>query len=224
MKSTVLYKYLPSQYVANVMDKGELLFRNLSYFKQYECEKRGDPLEGHHRDNPDNNVVAEIVSTGEKIESDSSFLNSTNSDLIYIFCLSQSLGDNLYEEFQCDVCIEVTDVDEFIRRVRMTVKRLVSLHKTGLLHAPVSYYEPNKPPEFDIKDPKELIFAKDNAFLNQNEYRLVFGTKKAFNLERHIVLNGAYNFREEAMKGIVKEKMIKIGGINDIANVRYINT
>lgn len=216
----ILYKYLPSCYVKNVLEKGELLFRNLTYFRQYECEKRGDPLEGYHRDNPDDDIVIDNLSSGKKIKGDFSFINSTNSDLIYVFCLSQSLNSNLFNEFESDVCIEITDADEFIRRVRIAVKRLISLHKIGLLHAPVSYYAPNKPAEFNIKDPKELVFAKDNAFLSQDEYRLVFGTKKSFNLTQQIVINGAHSFREEAMKGIAKEKMIRIGNFTDIANVR----
>lgn len=224
MEPKALYKYLPSRYVSNVLENGELLFWNLSYFKQHECEKRGDPLEGHHRDNPDNDIVIDNLSTGSKIKGDFSFLNSTNSDLIYVFCLSQSLCNDLFEEFESNACIEIIDVKEFIRRVRVAVKRLVSVHKTGLLNAPVSYYVANKPAEFNVKDPKKLVFAKDDVFSNQDEYRLVFGTRKAFDLEQSIVINGAYNFREEAMKGVVKEKMIKIGKITDIANVKYINT
>ena len=168
----ILYKYLPSCYVKNVLEKGELLFRNLTYFRQYECEKRGDPLEGHHRDNPDDDIVIDNLSSGKKIKGDFSCINSTNSDLIYVFCLSQSLNSHLYNEFESDVCIEITDTDEFIRRVLIAVKRLISLHKIGLLHAPVSYYAPNEPAEFNIKDPKELVFAKDNAFLSKDLSRI----------------------------------------------------
>ena len=213
-----LYKYLPYRYVGQVLNNGELLFRNLTYFQQYECEQRGDPLEGHHRDNPDNDIEITVLSTGEKIKGDYSFLNSTDAELIYVFCLSKTYSKELYEKFDSDACIEITDVEEFIRRVRIKIKQLISVHKNGLLHNDVKYYAANQPAEFNIKEPKEIAFAKDEAFRNQDEYRLVFGTKKAFKLEQKIVVNATYNFREEAMKGIPKDKLTKVGSISDIAN------
>lgn len=44
-----LYKYLPSRYAETVL-AGNLLFRNLSYFRQSEDAQRGDTIEGIHVD------------------------------------------------------------------------------------------------------------------------------------------------------------------------------
>lgn len=217
-----LYKYLPSMYVGNVL-KGELLFRNLTYFKQYEDIRRGDPLEAHHRDNPDNDAVITIHKTGEEIKGDFSFLNTTNSDLIYVFCMSTIYSRDLYSKFDSDACIEITDVEKFLLRTRVKLKHLVSCHESGLLHDNVKYYADNKPAKFNIKDPKELVFAKDEMFKHQYEYRLIFGTKKAFKLEQMIVINKHYDFKEKAMEGTVKEKLIRIGDITDISNVKHLN-
>ena len=222
--SEKLYKYLPSKYVENVFHRGELLFRNLTYFRQYECEKRGDPLEGYHRDNPDNDITITNLSKGKKIKGDFSFLNTTDSDLIYVFCMSRNHSPELYKEFNCNACIEVTDVTKFLLRVKVKLKRLIFMHKTGLLHGTVKYYAVNKPAEFNIKNPKDLAFAKDEVFKHQDEYRLVFGTKKAFKLIQKIVINNLIDFKSEAMKGIAKEKRITIGNMSDIANVKYKNT
>lgn len=220
---TKLYKYLPSRYLDSVM-RGELLFRNLSFFKKLECDKRGDPLEAHHRDNPDNDIEIEIVRSGKKVVGDFSFLNSTDSDSIFVFCLSERYDHALYEEFGCDCCIEVSDVGELIRRTRFAVKRLISIHKTGLLFGPINYYMPNRPVELNVKEPKELVFAKEQVYSDQSEYRLVFGTKKAFSLTQSIIINNGYDFRGEAMKGNSKQKTLRIGSIQDITSVRYINT
>lgn len=221
MEPSILYKYLPSQYVDAVLKRGELLFRNLSYFRQYECEQRGDPLEGHHKDNPDNDIVITNLSMGSKIKGDFSFLNLTDTDHIYVFCLSKTYSENFFQEFESDACIEINDVPEFIRRSRIAVKRLVSAHRSGLLHKSVTYYLSNEPIELNIKDPKELIFAKDLSFKHQDEYRLAFGKKNAFKLEQKIVVNSKYDFRAEATKGTPKEKMIRIGNITDIVKVKY---
>ncbi len=219
-----LYKYLPSQYVDNVLNKGDLLFRNLTFFRQYKDEQQGDPLEGHHRDNPDEGVVLTNLTTGKKTEGDFSFLNSTNSDLIFVFCMSKTYNENLYKEFKSDACITITDVEKFLLRTRVKIKHLLSCHRSGLLHDPVTYYAANKRAEFNIKDPKVLPFAKDETFLRQDEYRLVFGKKKAFKLVQRIVMNGAYDFREDAKKGTAAKKIISIGDISDIAHVQYLAT
>lgn len=220
----MLYKYLPSIYLENVFDYGEILFRNLTYFKQHECERRGDPLEGLHRDNPNDDVTITNLSTGRVTKGDYSFLNSIDSDLVYVFCLSNSYSEELHSEFESDVCIEITDPTEFIRRIRLKVRKLVSCHKKGLLDACVSYYKPNEAAVFNIKDPYKLPFSKDVSFLSQDEYRLVFGTKRAFKLKESLAMNGKYDFREEAMKGTIKDKIIKIGSLADIANIKSINT
>ncbi|MCU7808552.1 MAG: hypothetical protein KZQ73_11895, partial [Candidatus Thiodiazotropha sp. (ex Semelilucina semeliformis)] len=156
-----LYKYMPSQYAGSFVKKGDLLFRNLSYFRQYEDNKRGDPLEGFHRDNPDNDVTLSDPKTGRILaKGDFSFLNSTNTDSINVFCLSMRHDSRLYKEFCSDCCIEILDPDEFIRRTRIAVKKLISTHQSGLLHREVIYYHDNKPAGFDIKNPKNLAFVK----------------------------------------------------------------
>ena len=208
----------------NVLQKGELLFRNLTYFSQYEDERRGDPLEAHHRDNPDNEIEITDISTGRKIKGDCSFLNTTDPNLIYAFCMSKNHSNDLYKEFQSEACIEVVDVEKFLLRIKVKLKRYVSCHKSGLLYGDVEYYAANKIVKFNIKDPKELVFAKDERFENQSEYRIVFGTKTAFKLVQKIVVNRLYDFRDEAMNGTPDEKLIRIGDMSDIAQVHFIGS
>jgi len=219
-----LYKYLPSKYVEPVINNGELLFRNLTYFRQYEGARRGDPLEAHHRDNPDNDIVLTNLSTGKQTEGDFSFLNTTDSELIFVFCMSIVHNSDLYAEFNCNACIEITDVNKFLLRTRTKLRHLISCHKSGLLHGNVKYYAANKPAEFNIKDPKEISFAKDEIFKQQYEYRLIFGKKKAFKLVQKIIYNEGYDFRGEAIKGTAEDKLIKLGDISDIAKVIYLTT
>ena len=75
--------------------------------------------------------------------------------------------------------------------------------------------------DFDIKDPKNLAFAKSIDYQHQGEYRLVFGARKAFKLTQQIVVNQHYDFRQEVMKGTTKEKLIEIGSISDLVKVYY---
>jgi hypothetical protein len=204
--------------------KGDLLFRNLTYFRQHEGNKRGDPLEGFHRDNPDNDVILSDPKTGKVLaKGDFSFLNSTNTDLINVFCLSTRYGADLYKEFECDCCIEIMDSKEFIRRAYIAVKSLVSSHKSGLLYRDVTYYKDNAPAGFDVKQPKNLAFAKGVHYKHQDEFRLAFGTRKAFSLKQQIIINTGYDFMEGAQKGTPKEKHLLIGNLDGIVKVHYSN-
>jgi hypothetical protein len=63
---------------------------------------------------------------------------------------------------------------------------------------------------------------KDEIYAHQKEYRFVYGTRKAFKLKQQIILNHGYDFREEAMKGTAKDKLIRVESIADIAKVHSI--
>lgn len=217
-----LFKYLPSRYVDAVLSNGDILFRNFTYFKQVEGKTRGDYLEACHRDNPDNNIKIKNLTRDFEGEYDASFLNLTDPDFIYMFCTSLKLSNELYEEFECDACIEITDPEEFARRLHIVVRPRLSTHKKGLLCREITYYKPNAPTQENIKDATVLPFLKDEIYANQNEYRFVYGTRKAFKLKQQIVLNHGYDFREEAMKGTAKDKLIRVGSIADIIKVHNI--
>ena len=214
-----LYKYIPSRYLDDVTRRGAVLFRNLSYFRQMGDRSRGDHLEGHHRDNPERDVTIKNLSTGVTVSGDFSFLNSTNSDKTFVYCLSTLHEERLYDDFSCDACIEILEPAEFIRRVRIAVKRLISIDPAGLICRPVHYYAANKPSKSDIKNPKELVFLKDEQYSYQREYRMVFGRRNAFKLEQKIVVNSGYDFLSATKHLIPKEKRIMIGSILDLITV-----
>lgn len=214
-----LYKYLPSEYLASTISKGEILFRNLTYFKQQEDKTRGDYLEASHRDNPDNDITITALKDGIRRNYDASFVNSTNSDLIFMFCTSLEFSPWYFKEFNCDACIEITEPEELCRRIRIAVKQKISTHKKGLLGGKVNYYRPNEPANQNIKDATVLPFLKDEIYSGQCEFRFVFGVRKAFELKQQIIMNKGHDFRAEAMKGVVKSKIVKIGSIEDISIV-----
>ncbi|PTQ86881.1 hypothetical protein [Nitrosomonas ureae] len=218
MKPTSLYKYLPFEFVPSVLNRGEILFRNLTYFRQYEGIIRGDVYESIFRHSPQNETVFNILTNGKKIVLKTSFLHSTDSEQIYAYCLSEQLSKNLMVEFKSNACIEIFNPHEFIRRVRFAVMRLISVHSNGLLAQPVIYYDAVNVPDFDYNDPKKIIFAKENSYAWQNEYRLCFGKKRAFKFKQEFTLK-MYDPHIEAMKGVCKDKIIKIGNLKDIARL-----
>ena len=180
---------------------------------------RGDAYEGIHKDHPGNDFVLENLTQSTRFIGKYSYLNSTNSDYIFAFCLSECKSYKLMDEFECDACIEFFEPEEFIRRVRFKLARLISVHSVGLLAQSVYYYNPLQPSLFDIKDPKNLAFVKNMSYVEQSEFRLSFGNRRAFKLIQQIAQPhpDPYN---DALKGECKDKLIRVGSLNDIA--RYI--
>lgn len=218
---TTLFKYLPTKYLESTVDSGKVFFRNFTYFRQIEGRTRGDYMEAIHRDNPDHNIRINNLSRNFSTDVDASFLNSTDSDLIYMFCTSRTHSQELYEEFESDTCIEILDPKEFARRLRIAIRQKASTHKRGLLHRNVTYYQPNVSTNENIKDATALPFLKDEIYAHQREFRFVFGTRRAFKLKQQIVINDKYDFRAEALKGTAREKTILIGSIDDITRVHH---
>lgn len=181
-----LYKYLPATYVPAVLDRGELLFRNLTYFRQCEGRVRGDPYEGIHKDHPGTEREIRNLTKGFVSRGAFSFLHSTDSDHIFAFCLSQRLDARMAKDFGADAVIEFFDPEELIRRVRFNLRRVLSVHRVGVLAKEVMYYAPGEPALFDVADPKNLAFVKNEQYRPQSEYRLVFGSRKAFRLIQQI--------------------------------------
>lgn len=213
-----LYKYLPSKHASAFLDRGEILFRNLTYFRQQEGKVRGDPYEGIHKDHPGTDVVLKNVTQGFNSVGKFSFLNSTNSDLVFAFCLSERFSKDLMVEFESDACIEIFQPIEFIRRVRFALARLISVHSVGLLAQPVYYYHPTEAAHFDIKEPTQLAFAKGKSYVGQEEFRLSFGTRRAFKLVEQIA-QPHYDPYYDAINGQCKEKLVKVGALHDIARL-----
>ena len=214
-----LYKYLPSEYLASTVSKGEILFRNFTYFKQQEDKIRGDYLEASHRSNSDNDITITALKDGVPRNFDASFVNSTNSDLVFVFCTSLEFSYKYFEDFNCDACVEITDPEEFFRRIRVAVKQRIFIHEKGLLCGEVNYYRPDNPAGHNIKDATVLPFLKDEIYSGQYEFRFVFGARGALEFEQQIILNKFHDFRAEAMAGTVKSKIVKIGSIEDISLV-----
>lgn len=213
---TPLYKYLPSIHVPAVLDHGHLLFRNLTYFRQQEGMVRGDPYEGIHKDHPGKDVLLQNITAGFRTIDKYSFLHSTNSDLIYAFCLSRRMGKDLMAEFGCDGCIEFFEPSEFIRRVRFALARLISVHRVGLIAKPVQYYDPATRPSFDVTDPTQIAFGKNRTYSHQEEFRLSFGTRQAFKLVQQIA-QPDHDPYYDALQGTCRERLVRVGPLRDIA-------
>ena len=190
-------------------------------FKQMEDAARKDVSEGCHVDNPDNDVLLENITTGKRFIGRFSMRTSINTDKVFVFCMSKTYGDGLFENFGCDACVCITDTGAFLQRCHRAIKRLVFVNLLGCLHGDVEYYSVNRASTHrSIENPTDIPFLKHNFFREQDEYRIVFGSKGAFKLTKRLIVNQEWDTEPDHLSGTPREQFLGVGSIADIVSVR----
>lgn len=170
-----LYKYLPSKYLDAFVGRGELLFRALSYFRNYEEQRfRGDKHEGRRLYSPPQGLEISNLTTGEQINLPWSFESSVREKEIFVFCFSQELSAELAREFDADVCVEIHNPVALLAKVRAALRLRKWVKNGRLLHGKVDYYSQSEAPLAEWAVPERMVMRKTNEFSRQREYRLAF--------------------------------------------------
>jgi hypothetical protein len=219
---TRLYKYLPSKFVQQFVERGNLLFRNLSYFRQIEERGRADFREGLHVDYPDNDITIQTLDGRVNWKGRAKFLNSIDPNRVFIFCLSEIFSPMLYAEFNTDTCVEILDPKKFLKRCNNIMFRQPRFSGSVLLHDRVEYYAPNKAVVRNVKDPRLIPFFKHETYLHQQEYRLA-ALHHGLQLTQRIVKE-RFTFDEEVTAGTPAKKHVCIGSISDIVKVHRLGS
>ena len=218
-----LYKYTPQQYVLDFIENGTILFRNLTSFRQMEHLARGDVREGCHVDSPSNDVIMTHVKTGRQITGPFSMRTDVNGEKVFVFCMSRTYTENLCASFNSGACIVITDPREFIRRCDVAIKRLLFIERVGCVAGSVEYYSFNKSPRLSIEDSLNIPFLKADAFAEQQEFRLCFGKKKAFELRKRLIVNQVWETEPDHLQGMPQQKFLQVGNLSDITEVRRLS-
>ena len=178
-----LYKYLPEKYVESFVNKGEVLFRSLSYFRDYEdAQVRGDEFEGTRHYLPEKGLDITYVATEEKDKLPHAFESTVHEDDIFVFCLSTVLSRDLALQFQTDACVEITNPTLFISKIRSALLIRSWIRSKQLLHEEVKYYKPDEPPIIDWALPDKITISKPAQYNLQHEYRIAFAVNGAFDV------------------------------------------
>ena len=217
---TSLYKYLPEQYVAPLLREGAVLFRTLSYFRDYEdAQVRGDEFEGTKLYRPANGLEVTLVATQEKVILPHSFESSAHEDDIFVFCLSTILSQELATQFKTNVCVEIRNPALFISKIRGALSRRPSIKNKMLVHGEVKYYEPHEPPIVDWALPERIAMSKLEGFRPQQEYRIAFSVNGAFDVENTRLQLVAPGTRRPKRATAYPERQFKLGSISKICRV-----
>ena len=183
-----LYKYFRERKWAERFLDGEILFRSLAYFRDYEDGNiREDRNEGTAVFRPPDGLIINKVTQGTTCTLPNSVFESTaKQGEIFVFCMSRSLTDELRKRFEASVVAEIMNIPAFCQRVTQTLPvkaRFPALNgKTRIGHR-VQYYSETEggAPRWALPD--MIATSKLDAYSWQDEFRLVFTLTDAFAFE-----------------------------------------
>lgn len=216
----ILYKYLPAQYVDAFVRRGEVLFRALSYFRDYEdAQIRGDEFEGTKLYRPQGGLEITLVDTQEKRILPHSFESASNEDDIFIFCMSTLFSADLAVQFKADACVEILNPASFIAGVRDALLRRPSIRNKTLIHGEVTYYSANDPPIIDWALPERIAMSKLNYYCPQKEYRIAFSVNDAFKVENTRLRLVTPGERRSPRVSAHPEHLLKLGSLSRLCKI-----
>jgi len=204
------------------MHRGEVLFRALSYFRDYEdAQVRGDEFEGTKLYRPKGGLEITLTETQEKRILPHSFESAANEDDIFVFCLSTALSPELATQFNANACIEIVNPQRFISGVRSALLRRPSVKDKTLVHGNVRYYAPDEPPIVDWALPEKIAMSKLNlcSYSAQNEYRLAFAVNGAFKVENTRLRLVTPGERRHPRSVGHPERLLKLGNLSKLCKV-----
>ena len=120
MRRRGLYKYFTELRWAERFLEGNILFRSLSYFRDYEDnEVRGDRSAGLATLRPEGGLVVNNRTQGKTFTlPGTAFESSAKEEEIFVFCASRALSAELRERLSAVACAEITDIAAFCSRVQ----------------------------------------------------------------------------------------------------------
>lgn len=194
MRRRSLYKYFSERKWAEAFINGEVLFRSLSYFRDYEDGNvREDQNEGTSIYRPEAGLIVNNQTQGTTFTLPGHAVESaTKQEEIFVFCLSRSLTDELRERFKAVVCVEILNVRVFCDRVETAL-----LPSKATFPGPpnrmrigqrVEYYQETEAGNPRWALPDMIATSKLDSYAWQDEFRLVFSLTDALGFE-HVAVS-----------------------------------
>jgi hypothetical protein len=215
-----LYRYLSERYVKSFIAGGEIWFRSLSYFRDFEDELvRGDEFEGTRVHLPADGLKLTMMATGEEVLVPYSFESTAREDDIFVYCLSTVLSKSLAAEFKTSVCVEIFKPSAFEGLVQRALDRRPSIKNKRLYSQPIAYYDRSDPPIVDWALPERIALSKPAYFSHQSEHRLAFAVNGAFDVQNVSVRLAPLGNRRPVRSMLHPHRTLNIGNLSKLCKV-----
>lgn len=211
-----LHKYYSDRKWAEAFLDGRILFRSLSYFRDYEDKDiRGDKNEGTTIFRPDGGLTINNLTQGTTFTLPShAFESAAKQEEIFVFCASRSHSDERRRKFEAVVRVEILNIAEFCRRVKTALPREAAFHGQR-----VEYYRETEAGNPRWAVPGKIATSKLARYAWQDEYRLVFSLTGAFDFENVDLRLVQDNARGTANPAKHSQRLVDVRSLRDICRL-----
>ena len=225
MRRRSLYKYFSERKWAEAFIKGEVLFRSLSYFRDYEDNNvREDQNEGTSIFRPEGGLIVNNLTKGTTFTLPRhSFESAAKQEEIFIFCLSRSLTDELRERFKAVACVEILNISSFCNRIETALLPFKPTFpgRPGRkrIGQRVEYYKETEAGSPRWALPDMIASSKLDNYAWQDEFRLVFSLTEALEFENVATCLKQGNGRKPRIPTEHHCYALSVGSIHDICRL-----
>src|ERR1700674_3534425 len=163
-----LYKYFTERKWAEAFLDGQVLFRSLAYFRDYEDkEVRGDQNEGTAIFHPEGGLIVNNITQGKTFTLPRhAFKSAAKQDEIFVFCASRSPTDECRKRFKAVVCVEILNIKMLCERIEAALPS-----KATFRGQRVEYYQESEEGNSRWALPDKIAISKLDSYAWQHEYR-----------------------------------------------------
>lgn len=179
-----LYRYFTERKWADAFLDGEMRFRSLAYFRDYENESEAEKA---RKDDKEGNLVfgpPDGLLIGNQTQATSGTLpgfrmeSRTKQAEIFVLCASRHFSEELRDRFGAVVCVEILRIAAFCRRIEQALPQNATFFSGRVI-----YYDPSQGPEERWALPDLIARSKFKSYEWQGEYRLLFSLTDALGFE-----------------------------------------
>ena len=221
MRRRHLYKYFSERKWAEAFLRGELLFRSLAYFRDYEDNNvREDQHEGRAIFRPDAGLLVNNVTQGTtSILPGHAFESAVKQDEVFVFCLSRSHRQEHRERFKAVACVEIQKIGMFCDRVEAalpTSAKFPGPPGRRRIGRQVEYYHETEGGSPRWALPDVIATSKFQTYSWQDEFRLVFSLTDALEFEKVSLTISANTSKPPSNHAEHHSYPVNVGCLHDI--------
>jgi hypothetical protein len=214
-----LFKYYSDRRWADAFLDGEILFRSLSFFRDYEDQSvRGDQNEGTSIFRPAGGLIINNLTQGTTFTLPRhAFESAAKDEEIFVFCASRVHSNECREKFEAVVCVEILQIKTLCERVKAALP-----HEAIFRGLAVTYYQETDAGHPRWALPESIATSKLISYSWQHEYRLLFCLTGALDFEKvdlRLVQDGA---GETPRRPAHREYLVKARSLYDICRLHEV--
>jgi hypothetical protein len=176
-----LFKYFTELRWAEAFLRGELLFRSLAYFRDFEDQDvRRDSNEGSAVMHPASGLhMYNQTQRKEILLPNGAFISTVKQEEVFVLCATRSMTDERKSRFNAVACVEIRSIPKLCARIELALPQ-----GAKFFAGRVEYYQQTEEGSPRWALPDMIARAKLKSYEWQDEYRFLFSTTDALDFEK----------------------------------------